>query len=139
MTRENIYGNNTGEARYDLIEVVMICLGRNDEDGSELIELLNTLLTDDILPEEKEKRLDEKFGIHPTKELKKEMKQMCNLSDIVEERGIAKGMEKGVAAKLVSMVETFVKKHGVSLEKALDMLSVSAAEYKNAKTLLDEI
>ncbi len=76
------------------------------------------------------------------------MRQMCNLSDLVEERGIQLGMKQGLergmergrnygeASKLVSIVDAFVTKNGVALEKALDMLSVSAGEYEEAKMIL---
>lgn len=59
---------------------------------------------------------------------------MCKVLDARER----KGLEKGDASRLVSMVDSFIKKNGVSFDKALNMLSVTLEEYEAAKKLLDE-
>ena len=58
--------------------------------------MLSTLLSEKLLPEEKEKILSDEYDIETSKELEGGLRQMCNLSDLVEERGIEKGIEKGI-------------------------------------------
>lgn len=112
--------------------------------------MLNVLLSSDIGAEEKENILSEQYGIESTIKMEKEMRLMCNLSDLVEERaterGMAKGMAQGLtqgltqgkAMMLVDIVDNFMVKNNVSFEKALDMLSVTKEEYDEAKELTDK-
>lgn len=66
---------------------------------------------------------------------------MCNLSDAIEQRGIELGMQHGIqrgeTVKLCELVDGFVKKNAVTVEKACDMMGVSVSEYNDAKKLLD--
>jgi len=91
-------------ARYDLLEVVMVCLGKEciDEDGrpvkggSELHGLLGTLFSEKLRPNQKKEILNKEYNIATSVELEGGMNDMCNLSDLIEERGIEKGIEKGI-------------------------------------------
>lgn len=62
--------------------------------------MLNVLLSSDIGAEEKENILSEQYGIESTIKMEKEMRLMCNLSDLVEERATERGMAKGMAQGL---------------------------------------
>lgn len=141
MTQENICGNYSGKSRYDLMEIIMVCLGKSkNKEYNKLIEMLNVLLASNIGAKEKEDILYYEYGIKSTIKLEKELRQMCNLSDLVEEqaikRGMKKGMQQGKARMLVDMVDNFVIKNSVPFETALDMLSVTQNQYEEAKALL---
>ena len=155
IKQEKIYGDFSGKARYDLLEVIMICLGKSYTSNKEtLVEMLNVLLSSKIDVKDKMDILSKQFGIESTIKMKKELRQMCNLSDLVEEeaieRGLKKGMQQGMqqgiqqgmtlgkARMLVDMVDNFVTKNSVSFEKALDMLSVTQQEYNEAKAICEE-
>jgi len=88
-----LYGNFQGNSRYDLMELIMIYLGnpRSKNKGNSLHEMLDTLLSPDLKPHEKEKILSDDFGIETTTEQEGGLREMCNLSDLIEERGIEKG------------------------------------------------
>ena len=79
----------------------------------------------DIKTQEKKKRLEE-YGIKMSKELESEMSAMCNLSDIVEERGIEKGIEQG---KLATTFE-FVQLKALSPQIAAESLGVTVEQLK---------
>ena len=98
MDKKVLYGKPKKKFRYDLMEVVMICLGREEHasSGNRLHGLLNTLLSRSLTPKEKEIRLSEEYNFETSAELEGGLKQMCNYSDLIEERGIAKGLEKGI-------------------------------------------
>ncbi len=97
LGQKNVYGKAKKCFRYDLMEVVMVCLGREEaaSRGNRLHGMLSTLLSEKLRPEEKEKILSDKYDIDTSKELEGGLRQMCNLSDLVEERGIKKGLEIG--------------------------------------------
>ena len=125
------YGAFRGTVRYDLLSAVMVCLGREDSrqkekgkrnrkqdgdsrEGTKLHQLLSTLLSETLTPKEKTKVLEEDFDIAATVEIKEDMRNMCNLSDLIEERGIKKGIEQGAKA----LLEAY-KEFGLSRKEAL--------------------
>ena len=100
MNREDMYGHmaSTANQRYDLMELVMVCLGRpeNARQGTELHQLLTTVLSEKLTPEEKKLAMKRDYGIATTVELEGGLAKMCNLSDYIEEKAIERGMEKGM-------------------------------------------
>ena len=74
----------------------MICLGDDPEDkqSSELLNMLNLLLSEKVPASEKIKTLENDFRIPATKEFKREVEKMCNLSQGIENKGIKKGVEQ---------------------------------------------
>ncbi len=99
IVREESLIGNVSEKRenYDLMTVIMICLGKTEDDKyNGILKLLDVLLSSDKKAEEKKKILQEEFHIEMTKELESEVSQMCNLSDGVEQKGIEKGIQKGI-------------------------------------------
>ena len=97
LDKKALYGNHKKKFRYDLMELVMVCLGREEKafKGNRLHGLLSTLLSQKLTPKEKEKRLSTDFDFETSTELEGGLREMCNLSDLVEERGIEKGRLEG--------------------------------------------
>ena len=62
------------------------------------------LLSQKIMPEEKEKILEEQFDIKATMEMKERLNTMCNLSDLVEE-GMRKGKREAICESIFSFLE----------------------------------
>jgi hypothetical protein len=85
------------EGNYDLISAIMVCLGENDEDTeSDLLRLLDVLLSSEKNAKEKKEILENEFQIPMTEKMEEEVEHMCNLSDGVEQKGIQKGIEIGI-------------------------------------------
>lgn len=77
---------------YDLMTVAMICLNReNDSDCEGLVRLLSVLLSTDRNVKEKKDILQTEFDIKLTEEMQEEANDMCDFSEYVEQKGIAKG------------------------------------------------
>ena len=98
---EDITGEFSASARYDLLSVLMIRIGKKEKEKEHpLIGMLSVLLSRKIKPTEKEEILNRQFGIKTTIELKERFHTMCNLSDLVEEeaweRGLKSGMREGM-------------------------------------------
>jgi len=114
---------------YDLIEIIMVCLGKNhnDENYSGLIKLLDVLLSDKIKADEKKKILENEYNIKMTKSIEREVLGMCNISDGVYERGIEKGRLSGI----VDMCKEF----GVSF---IDTVKRIAADFNLSEQEAEE-
>ena len=125
IIEENIIGKaKAKESHYDLLSVVMICLGQKQYTELEgLLRLLNLVLVDNSLnQQEKKNKLAEEFSIRITPGLERGVTEMCNLSEGVERRGIEKGMALGLAEGREQMAnETVI---GMLKEKlSVDMIS----------------
>ena len=86
------------------------------------------LLTTELGADQKKKHLEKEYGITATEEFDKEMKQMCNYSDYVEQIGIEKGVQKG-------LIET-CKELGVSRDTTLSKL---VTKFTLTQTAAEEI
>ncbi len=126
IMKEDVYGGVDDDVRYDLLETVMICLGREElaEKGTRLHGLLSTLLSDTLKPADKKNILTQEYGIATSVELEGGFEKMCNLSEAIEEKGIEKGIEKGVFLTLLSLVKDRV----ISVEEAAKRAKLSVAE-----------
>ncbi len=99
IAEENLVGSvKERKADYDLMAAVMICLGKEGDSGTDLLKLLNVLLSTETGSQDKCQILEEDFHIRMTLALESEVSLMCNLSKGVEEKGIRKG--------IVAMVST---------------------------------
>ncbi len=97
---------------YDKLSVVMVCINRTAHDGDEqgLIRLLNTLFSENMPIEEKKKILSEDYGIAMEYEQEEGMKNMCNLSEGIYERGIECGIERGKLLNCISIIRSKIAK-----------------------------
>ena len=104
ITEENLVGSvKEQKADYDLVAVVMICLGKEADSGTDLLKLLNVLLSTETGSQDKCQILEEDFHIRMTQTLESEVSLMCNLSKGVEEKGIEKGRQEGIIAMVSAL------------------------------------
>ena len=71
----------------------MVLLGKSQSDNN-LLKFLRILLRNDMLIEEKQRILKEDFDYNISKNIEREVIDMCNLSMGIYEEGIAEGVEK---------------------------------------------
>jgi len=123
MSEHPLYGSLPKKKRYDLLELVLVCLGTPEAEnkGNELHGLLDTLFSPELAPQEKETILYNDYHIETTVELEGGLREMCNLSDLIEERGIEKGIEQGERRCLLAQIQKKLAK-GKSLEQIADEL-----------------
>ena len=77
----------------------MVIRIRNNSDVAESRNRLIAMLEDVLSREDsdvKKRKLEEKYAMKMTLELEGRIKRMCNLSDVVVERGIELGMQQGM-------------------------------------------
>ena len=88
MKEQNLVGSVAEkEENYDMLTVLTVCLGGfGDENYEGILRMLDVLLSDRILPEEKKKILKDEFDIAMTKTMEREAMEMCNLSQGIVDR-----------------------------------------------------
>ena len=98
---ETIIGNAVeAPENYDLINIVMVCLGKMEEwNDNNLIKFLGVLFQNELSAREKKDILERDFNIPMTETFESEVDDMCNLSQGVAEEAMQKGIEKGRQVK----------------------------------------
>ena len=130
MTEEAIRGNVTEkEVNYDLLTVVMVCLGGKDKENYDgLLKMLDVLLSEETEPADKKRTLQEEFGIAMTKKLEGDVMRMCNLSKGVYERAVDKAT--------VEHLKKMMKNKGWNLEECMDVLEIPADKRNAYKAVI---
>ena len=136
IAEENLVGSvKEQKADYDLVAVVMICLGKEADSGTDLLKLLNVLLSTETGSQDKCQILEEDFHIRMTQTLESEVSLMCNLSKGVEEKGIQKGIDKGITAMILTLKELQISSD-VILKQICEKFGLTE---ETAETYLKEI
>lgn len=151
MNEKDIYGEFIGEENYDLLSVLVIrlCTDEKAECESQLINMLNVLLSTKLKAEQKKKILEEEHQMKMTTDVEGDVDKMCNLSDLIVEqttekvtkevtKEVTKNVTKNVTAKeTVQSVNNLMGNLHWSLEKACEALGKTVEEYQNAKRILN--
>ena len=144
MTEENLVGKVKEQVRnYDLIDVVMLCLGGEDRENYDgVLKLLDVLLSPKAGEAKKRQVLQQEFDIPMTETLEVEVRKMCNLSQGVMalgiEQGIEQGIEKGKAEGLLAAIRNLMTNTGWPLEKAMEILGVPETDRSKYADLLQK-
>lgn len=81
---------------YDKLCVAQICLRENSDDArNEMIRLLNTVFSQSMTKEEILEQLEKEYRIPLDTGVRKEIDFMCDLSEMIEEKGRAEGRIQG--------------------------------------------
>ena len=118
IQENNIVGTtNEKECNYDLITVVMVCLGGKDKENYDgLLKMLDVLLSEETEPADKKRTLQEEFGIVMTKKLEGDVMRMCNLSKGVYERAVDK--------TLVDTIKNLLESTDWDIDKCMDNMKI---------------
>ena len=137
IQEENLIGEfGENVEYYDLLTGIIICLGDVDDKMTGILKLLEVLLSSERGTKEKKKILQEEFGIRMTQELEREVSEMCNLSDGVEQKGIAKGIAKGITRGIIISIQNLMESMGWSIEQAMDALQIPTEERQTYANML---
>ena len=129
LKEETLFGKPSAFSQLDkMCGIVIWIREQNDveESKNQLIAMLEDLLKDEAI-EKKKKNLEKKYNMKMTLDLERRIDDMCNLSDVVEERGIEKGTEKERTRVIQKMIEK-----GYTKEDILDF-DYTEDEYRTAK------
>ena len=125
FTQENVFGKKMKFENLDKVQGVIIRLRENENaevSKNVLIAMLEELLKRDSA-ESKKKKLKEQYDIIMDVETERRVNTMCNLSEVVLERGVEQGMEQ-VAEKMLKAnkpAEEIRNFTGVSMDKLREL------------------
>ena len=113
---------------------------QQDENKQRLLELLKILFIKNLVIEDKKEQLQKTYGILMEKEIDKEVMDMCNFSDFIEQRGIEKGLEQGLEKGLLQgKAEGKVETTLLYVKKLMQRINVSAVDAMNMLDVEDDI
>ena len=132
MMESNLIGDVHAKPEdYDLLSLVMLCLGSKDgKNYNGVIKLLSVLLSANATPAEKKQILQDEFNIPMTQTMDKEVSLLCNLSEGVWKEGWEKGEARGVEKGILASIQNLMRNTGWPIEKALSVLEVPKDEWK---------
>lgn len=97
IKEENLVGNaKYGKINYDMVSMMMICLGQPDHRQEDIIHLLSVLLSTKMDPDVKKEILEREYDIPMTIEMKKEAETMCGIGHAIARKNLEKGIEQGI-------------------------------------------
>ena len=97
---EMLEGSSVDYGRYDLMGLYIVGLGKTISEadcGSKLHRLLEVIFSEELEAKDKQEILEEEYDIIMDKDMEGRLRQMCNLSDLIEERGIERGLVQGMS------------------------------------------
>ena len=118
LAEDNLIGDVKEPVRnYDLLSMVMVCLGGAEgENYDGVLKLLDVLLSPQAGEAKKREVLENDFGIPMTEALKTEVHRMCNLSEGVRDLGRTEG--------ILTSIRNLMTNTGWTLEKAMQTLGL---------------
>ena len=102
LTKEDLIGSYQWKGNLDLLNIIMIGLAKKlpeHDETYELHRLLGALLSQDLTVDEKLNIIGNEYDIPIEENFRKDVSVMCNLSQGIEEKGIAIG-EAGLIVKM---------------------------------------
>ena len=134
LTKEDIIGNKQWGGNLDLFHIIMIGIGKELPEHTEIYalhRLLGTLFSKQLGRKDKLGILKEEYGI--AEELREDVNEMCNLSQGIKEYGIAIGREDGIAigeAKAQAALIGNMHKNGFTAEQIAAATDMNLEEVK---------
>ena len=133
LTRDDIIGSHNWKGDIDLLNIVLLGLAEDLPEKTEEYEL-GALLSSKLKVDEKLDIIGNEFQIPLESDIRKDVSEMCNLSQGIEdrafERGTANGISIGKKEGLAEVVLKLIKK-GVSIEQVSDMLDMDIKDVQD--------
>lgn len=137
LVQEDILEKQQWRGRLDLFNIVMIGITEKIPEHSkeyELHRLLSTLFSSVLETEEKLKTLENEFNIPVTDEFRKDVNNMCNLSQGIREDGIKEGIQKGIQKGREEGREEVIRsmaQNGITVEQIAQIVKRSKVDVEN--------
>ena len=125
LTRDDVIGSHNWKGDINLLNIVLVGLAEDLPEKTEKYELhrlLGALLSSKLNVDEKLDIIGNEFRIPLESDIRKDVSEMCNLSQGIEERGV----EKGLAEAAIRMY-----KKGYSIEQISDILALDIERVKD--------
>lgn len=130
LHKEMILGNSDDDNRYDLLSAIIVNVGKpcdNDIVESRMLNVLSILIDSKMGAMEKISLLRDKYDVPVTKEIEKEVWDMCTYTTSISAQARTEGLEEGLRegrregeSKMAALVECLIKANrSDDIEKAV--------------------
>ena len=136
LKEEHIIGFHKWKGDLDLLNIIIIGIAKSlpkKEEKYELHSLLSALLSSDLEVEDKLDIMEKEYDIPLENDIRKDVKEMCNLSQGIREEAFEEGQEQGEKQKLVKVV-TKMYEAKFPLEQIAAIAEISV---ENVKEIID--
>ena len=136
LTQESVVGTYQWKGDIDLANIVLIGLTEDlpeKEEKYELHRLLGALLSAKLDVNTKLDIIGNEFDIPLESDIRKDVNDMCNLSQGIKEQAYVEGTENGIAiGKQEGIAETIIKMYrkGYEAEQISDILDMEVKEIR---------
>lgn len=128
LTKEDLIGYYEWKGNFDLLNIIMLGLAKKlpeHDETYELHRLLGALLSQELTIDEKLNIIGNEYDIPIEENFRKDVSVMCNLSQGIEEKGIAIGRAEGEAGLIMKMY-----KNGFTAEQIASAIDKDIEEVK---------
>lgn len=149
IVEEPILGNvHEAETLYDLMRIVMICLGTpKDERYTGLVRLLDVFTSNEADLHLKMEALKSEFEADMPLRLQRREVKMCNYSDYIAHKsrkegrkeGLKKGMDEGLKLGKADSLIHLMQRMELTLEEAMEMLSIPSSEWNEYRGIVEQL
>lgn len=129
LTKDDIIGSHNWKGDIDLLNIVLLGLAEDlpkKAEKYELHRLLGALLSSKLKVDEKLDIIGNEFQIPLENDIRKDVSEMCNLSQGIEDRDYERGTANGLAKAVLRMY-----KKGYSIEQISDTLDMDIKEVQD--------
>lgn len=129
LTNDDIIGSHNWKGDIDLLNIVLLGLAEDlpkKAEKYELHRLLGALLSSKLKVDEKLDIIGNEFQIPLENDIRKDVSEMCNLSQGIEDRAYERGTANGLAKAVLRMY-----KKGYSIEQISDTLDMDIKEVQD--------
>lgn len=126
LTDDKLLGSHSWKGGLNLINIVLIGIADRlpaHDEKYELHRLLGTLLSAELPVDERLGIMEREYGILPDDKIRKDVSEMCNLSQGILEKGEARGVARGEASVILKM-----HKKGYTMEQIADVTDKTVEE-----------
>ena len=139
LTKEDVIESYDWKGNLDLANIVMIGITNKIPEYDkkyELHRLVAALLSSELDNQEKLTILEDEYNVPKIEYFREEMNIMCNLSEGIEEKGIAKGIAKGIEEGIAKgvvqgKVELYYNEMHLSEKEISERLGIKESEVKD--------
>ena len=132
LTRDDIIGSHNWKGDIDLLNIVLLGLAEDLPEKAEEYELhrlLGALLSSKLKVDEKLDIIGNEFDIPLESDIRKDVNDMCNLSQEIKEQAYAEGAENGIAKGVAKTIIKMYRK-GCGAEQISDLLDMEVEQLR---------
>ena len=134
LVNDTIVGNHQWNGNINVFNLIMIGVNDNyipEADENKFYRFLCALFADPekVSFQKKEKILDQEYNVW-NDDVRKEVENMCNLSEAIAERAETRGEIKGEFKGVIKTLVALVKKNRLSIKEAAEEANMTEDEFK---------